>query len=91
MYASNSDKTNNNNQTNQDSFVLFKNGASIVNSNASNNGGSFYIDHSLFDIYMNTSILANNCKALTGKGGVFYLANARNVEIYYSQFFSFKS
>ena len=37
------------------------------------NGGSFYIDSTYFDIYMNVAVTITTSKALGGSGGVFYI------------------
>jgi hypothetical protein len=73
------------------SKIEFLNTASINNITSKSNGGAFYINNDVMDILMNTPITFTNGLVQNGKGGVFYITKARNVEIQDSTFVNFSS
>lgn len=54
-------------------------------------GGSFYIDHSTLDIYMNTFVTLTSSYVTNGTGGVFYFKRGKILEISDSTFTDYSS
>ncbi|CDW71354.1 UNKNOWN [Stylonychia lemnae] len=75
----------------QAASVKLTNFANLTDILSENSGGSFYIDHPLFDIDINEPISIVNTKALSGSGGVFNIVRARNITIQNSVFRDYSS
>ena len=73
------------------SNITFTNSAQIDSINTTSNGGSFYLNNPNLNLYMNTVISLTNSYVSSGKGGVFYINDANNVQIAGSSFTSFSS
>jgi hypothetical protein len=76
------------------SSLNFINTATINNITSAQSGGSFYIDHSSLDIFMNTVVTLTSSKVTTTgsyKGGVFYINRGKKLEIQNSTFLDFSS
>lgn len=58
------------------SSITFLTAATISNCTSLGNGGCFYIDNSVMNIYMNTPITLTSATVSTGYGGVFYIKRA---------------
>lgn len=48
---------------------------------ATNNGGGFYIDHSMLYLYLDTVMTVTNSKVTSGSGGLFYLKSYKSITI----------
>ncbi|CDW79966.1 UNKNOWN [Stylonychia lemnae] len=63
------------------SAIKFSNMLVLKDISAKQNGGSYYFDHSLLKVEMNSNIQLQNSKANLGNGGVFYLKKLKELQM----------